>query len=470
VAEILINYRKADTGGQAALVHDLLAQHFGDRHVALDRSDTDVEARMNGVEVLLVLIGSTWLASEDGASGSPLENEDDPVGSILRRALGGTAKILPVLAPYVDMPDAAALPSAFASLTKRPSFPLDEDDMKGSVQQIIESIEKTLSSRGVELTVSETGLSDQDWQTLIANIQRGRVVPFLGRGLSPEVQAVRAELARSWADEMGYPKPADLVELGASDDDDAEERLRERWAREFAAVVQFVRVKQADPTMPYYWLSERLEKLQTPEFSDANAPYRILAELPFPAYLTTNQDRFLEAALQHPTIQKNPLSEHYVWSETMRPVPDSPLADSTYRPEPGKPVVYHLFGYSGADYEDSLVLSEDDYLSFIVGVTNEQTTLPQPILSTLTQNSLLFLGFEWNDLGFRSLLHSILPRVQHGIGKRAPNVAVQLEPGADAGMIDYVRGYFKEMNFSVYLGSPEQFTTELKEHWDRAKS
>jgi hypothetical protein len=49
-------------------------------------------------------------------------------------------------------------------------------------------------------------------------------------------------------------------------------------------------------------------------------------------------------------------------------------------------------------------------------------------------------------------------------------VAVQLSPGADEAMINYVRGYFKEMNFSVYLGSPADFTRELKEHWDRAKS
>jgi hypothetical protein len=129
-----------------------------------------------------------------------------------------------------------------------------------------------------------------------------------------------------------------------------------------------------------------------------------------------------------------------------------------------------LYGYSGKDFEDSLVLSEDEFLTFIVGVTNEQTTLPQPILSALTQNSLLFLGFQWDDLGFRALLQSILPRMQHGIGKRAPNVAVQLSPGADEAMINYVRGYFKEMNFSVYLGSPADFTRELKEHWDRAKS
>jgi hypothetical protein len=468
MARILISYRIGDTDGQASFVQDVLAQRFGDANVALDEPAGGLPAadRIAGVEVLVVLIGGRWLGPD--AETNLLADPTDPVTSLLEAAISGTARPVLVTAPYEEVP-AAELPDRFSSLAKRPSIALDEDDLAGSLDPVIDVIDKTLISRGIELVSSDSGLTEQDWETLISNIVRNKVVPFLGGGLSPDARDVRADLAKSWADEMGYPKPADLVDLLASDGAD-EEKIRNRWAAEFARVVQFVRVKRTDPTYPYHKLSEGLEKLPAPDFAESGSPYRILADLGFPMYLTTNQDRYLEAAIQQSTIERTAISEHYRWSEDMMPISDSPLADKAFRPDAGSPVVYHLYGYSGRDYEDSLILSEDDYLSFVVGVTNEQTTLPPPVWMSLTKNSLMFLGFEWDDLGFRAMLQAILPRVQHGVGKVSPNVSVQLNPGADNAMIEYVRGYFSKMNFSVYLGTPAEFTAELKERWDRAKS
>ena len=43
--------------------------------------------------------------------------------------------------------------------------------------------------------------------------------------------------------------------------------------------------------------------------------------------------------------------------------------DPEYKPDKDNPLVYHLFGR--LDIPESLVLTEDDYFDFLVGVTKE---------------------------------------------------------------------------------------------------
>ena len=49
------------------------------------------------------------------------------------------------------------------------------------------------------------------------------------------------------------------------------------------------------------------------------------------------------------------------------------MLDGSFRPEPMKPVVFHLHGWLGIP--ESLVLTEDDYLDFLVAVSRDERSL-----------------------------------------------------------------------------------------------
>ena len=68
-------------------------------------------------------------------------------------------------------------------------------------------------------------------------------------------------------------------------------------------------------------------------------------------------------------------------------------------PTQANPVVFHLHGHY--DVPESLVLTEDDYLDFLVAVSRDDGLLPHQIQKALAGASLLFLGYRLADWNFR---------------------------------------------------------------------
>ena len=65
---------------------------------------------------------------------------------------------------------------------------------------------------------------------------------------------------------------------------------------------------------PKALLSEELQRIEVPNFNlpqYKDSPYTILAELPFPIYVTTNYDNFMEKALKDKS--REPVSEFCKW-------------------------------------------------------------------------------------------------------------------------------------------------------------
>ena len=99
----------------------------------------------------------------------------------------------------------------------------------------------------------------------------------------------------------------------------------------------------------------------------------MLAALPFPIYLTTNPDHLLVEALREagkqPEVGLCPWNESVDWSESdLRP------RDSDFRPSVHRPLVYYLFGR--LDDPPSLVLTEDDYFDYLIGLTRNNELVP----------------------------------------------------------------------------------------------
>src|SRR5262249_48156069 len=130
-------------------------------------------------------------------------------------------------------------------------------------------------------------------------------------------------------------------------------------------------------------------------------PHAILAELPFPLFVSTNADDQLCRALVD--AGKEPQVELCRWHAPPHcDWPPSVFGDegvATHKPTPDRPLVYPLHGQFREP--GTLVLTEDDYFDYLIGVTRHDRLVPTVVKQALSRSALLFLGFRMEEWDFR---------------------------------------------------------------------
>ncbi|GIK57522.1 MAG: hypothetical protein BroJett015_31850 [Chloroflexota bacterium] len=286
----------------------------------------------------------------------------------------------------------------------------------------------------------DTGLNERDWNLLLKRIADGKCTPFIGPAINHAYLPTRRALATSWANEFGYP-----LENG-----------------DLARVAQYLAVEN-HRYFPHDEMQKQIEAAQKPDFNTPNQPHAILADLPLPIFITTNYDNLmLDALAQH---QKEPRRELCRWNPyLLRSHPS--LLESGYQPTPANPLVYYLHGHS--ESPESLVLTEDDYLDFLVNISSNEYNLPPRIQQSLTDSSLLFIGYRPGDWDFRVLFRGLVAAAQGGL--RRISVTVQVPPLPDDAaeptkekVQEYYGKYIDltDRQMRVYWGTAEQFIAEL---------
>jgi hypothetical protein len=166
---------------------------------------------------------------------------------------------------------------------------------------------------------------------------------------------------------------------------------------------------------------------------------------------------------------KEPDREVCRWNEALDDLPSLFEDDPDYEPTPEKPLVYHLFG---SDEEfDSLLVTEDHYLDYLVHISAQMERLPNRIWSALTNSSLLFLGYSLDDWEFRVILRGLVATRDRR--RKLKHVGVQLEM-AGAGEEEteavqaFLQQYFQEADINIFWGTPAQFVAELREQMESA--
>ena len=288
-------------------------------------------------------------------------------------------------------------------------------------------------------------LDENDWDLLLRRIKDGKCTPFLGAGAAYGVLPLGSEIAQEWARDKGYP-------------------LDDAW--DLARVAQFLAVTE-DPMSPKEKIRERFRQIAPPDFSAPDEPHGLLADLPLPVYMTTNYDDFMVQALKH--RNKTPKQELCRWNKYIKDEPSIFETEPGFDPTPVTPIVFHLHGHNGV--AESLVLTEDDYLDFLVSISNDPELLPRRIQRALTGTSLLFMGYRLADWDFRVLFRSVVGYVQRSIGRA--HVSVQLVPVSSqapeeqkAKAQEYLDRYFGELKIKVYWGTCRDFAAELKRRWE----
>ena len=136
--------------------------------------------------------------------------------------------------------------------------------------------------------------------------------------------------------------------------------------------------------------------------------------------------------------------------------------DEGYVPSAASPVVFHLHGY--IPNAESLVLTEDDYMDFLVNISRNDQLLPMPIQKALTGSSLLFVGYRIADWNFRVLLRSLAGFLESSL--KRTHFAVITPPTASETMKqkaqDYLSAYYDNIDVRVYWGTAREFTRDLR--------
>lgn len=288
-----------------------------------------------------------------------------------------------------------------------------------------------------------TTLTDKDWNIILGRIADGKCTPFLGAGASESRLPLGGDIAEKWVTKFDCPL---------------------RGCRDLPRVAQYLAVNNGDPTFPKEEIvREFFSNVQLPDFGQPDEPHRVLANLPLPVYLTTNYDHFMVSALQ--AHNKNPKRQLCRWNKVLQKMEKS-IFDDGFQPTSEEPVVFHLHGY----YQnvDSLVLTEDDYLDFMVNLgDDQQKLLPLRIEESFTGSSLLFVGYSLSDWDFRVLFRGIVMGKEQSL--RRLSVAVQLPP-EEKQMEEYWEDYFKKANMKIYWGKARKFAAELNRRWTEYKS
>lgn len=288
-------------------------------------------------------------------------------------------------------------------------------------------------------------LSDKDWNLLLRRIKRGECTPFLGAGACFGVLPLGAEIAQKWAKEHKYPMED---------------------SSDLARVSQFLAV-QYDPMFPKEEIQQLFENVATPDFTVPDEPHSILADLPLPVYMTTNYDDFMVQALK--SRNRDPKQELCRWNSRIKDQPSIFESERDFNPTPANPVVFHLHGHK--EVPASLVLTEDDYLDFLVRISKDQDLLPKPVQEAFAGTSLLFLGYRLADWDFRVLFRTLVSYLEKSIARA--HVSVQLLPVGDTvsdaekeRVQEYFDSYFHNLSIRVYWGTCQEFATDLRRHWE----
>jgi len=310
----------------------------------------------------------------------------------------------------------------------------------------------------------------------IQNIKTKHLTPILGPGLVEGLLGSPQEIARSWAETFHYPmephereslpQVAQYLTINQQKTfpyEDLMSYLRERLQKNFK---EYLLAKLIPNDAPIWQVLDAVGELQ--RSGNTDEPHRALAELPIEVYLTANNDTLLEGALKE--AGKNPQARFSPWNE-FTAEQEAGHDDETYTID--RPLVYHLFGLWKE--RPSIVLTEDNYFDFLLGIARNKALIPLQVKKAMTDNGLLFLGFQTNGWQFRVMFRAMLSLPGQRYDEYA-NIAAQIEP--EDGRIlepqrarEYLEQYFskgQKIDLSIYWGSPEEFITELMRYWRNA--
>jgi hypothetical protein len=199
-------------------------------------------------------------------------------------------------------------------------------------------------------------------------------------------------------------------------------------------------------------------------------PHEMLAGMDCAIYVTAHPSQVLEHALR--AAGRKPVTDVCRWKldDTDEDWPVSPF-DTTdempFIPSVDQPLVFHVFGLLASP--DTLVVTEDDYFKFLIGVTSQRDTRVPPVVrSALADSALLVLGFRLDDWDFRALWQALMSQEGNRRLRNYKHIAAQVDPAGSVTSPAATRHYLSEYfgrestpSLDLFWGSVDDFTAAV---------
>jgi hypothetical protein len=281
-------------------------------------------------------------------------------------------------------------------------------------------------------------------QSLVGLIKRGSLLPIIsGDALEDMVIQGHDRLVDRYAQFIGYPlqdrselhKMAKYQSLTMGCKDSA---LKAEYLNVVATHLLELAEGLGTPEKAIIEAKEQAADLKVSDFAKllgfphlgggATNPLEILANLPLPIFVTTTPYTFIEEALRN--AGKTPETEFCRWYFKFDSTA-SVFAPGSDQPTDKRPLVYHLYGLDRD--EESLVLTEDDYLDFLMAVSQgrgkDVDPLPDVVKFALQSKALLLMGFSLSSWSFRALYRALIKPMPSSLYQRY--CCLQLVPNED---------------------------------------
>ncbi|GAC1322201.1 MAG: CHAT domain-containing protein [Chloroflexota bacterium] len=332
--------------------------------------------------------------------------------------------------------------------------------------------------------IADHSMDFERWPALLSYIKKGACTPILGFGLIEFLLGPTREMAKRWADTYHFPmsphERQDLPQVAqflavnqypGFPADELARYIRGEIIERYGDIAEGHR-GASDEDVDEHVRSLVSEVGRRQRANNQYDPYRVLARLPFPIYVTANPDNLLAEALVE--AGKQPVIELCRWNDQAdlhAPIWDT---DPDYKPTPDRPLVYHIFGQLRD--RESLVLTEDNFFDFLLQINgngNGEWKIPPVVTAAWSKNALLFLGFGPDEWTFRVLFRMIISQPGRSLRDRKPHVAVQIDPEEGTSLDPrrakkYLEQYFTDEQINTYWGSVDRFSRELWTQWQGA--
>jgi hypothetical protein len=151
---ILVIFRQDDPPDRIGLLLSKFEKHFGSACLILGADGagppetggdpTPLDAQTASCDVLVILIGPSWLTARDSIGECRLNNPHDLVRQQIKSALLAGVRIIPVLLDDAEMPRAGTLPTDLKRFARRKPFRCQQEHWEGDCSLVVSKIENAL--------------------------------------------------------------------------------------------------------------------------------------------------------------------------------------------------------------------------------------------------------------------------------------------------------------------------------------
>jgi hypothetical protein len=205
---IFISYRRQDSAGYAGRLFDRLASRFGQSNIFMDIDAIElgvdfvqtIQEAVGSCDVLLAVIGPSWLTVTNANGNSRLSDQNDFVRVEVLTALQRDIRVIPLLVQGAHMPSEKDLPAELSAFARRNGMGIEHASFDSDVNLLVTKLEKILGETAQSPADDEDWYPDDDYSNEFEQS-------------SPLPQSIQTILPGAWLVDINMPTPFGMIPM-----------------------------------------------------------------------------------------------------------------------------------------------------------------------------------------------------------------------------------------------------------------